>query len=96
MQTESIERREELLHEIELANEMAVKEAQMKEREKAQRTEELAQQVSSLLPTTFFIQSLGLYPLQVLEQKRQAVKDMEVEALDLDRLKWVELAGSEM
>lgn len=57
MQTESIERREELLHEIELANEMAVKEAQMKEREKAQRTEELAQQVSPLLPTTFFSQS---------------------------------------
>ena len=45
IQAESIQRREELLHDIELANQMTSRENHMREREKENRIKELAQQV---------------------------------------------------
>ena len=45
IQAESIQRREELLHDIELANQMTSRESHMREREKENRIKELAQQV---------------------------------------------------
>ena len=44
-QAESIQRREELLRDMERANQMTAREAQLREQEKAHKTEELAQQV---------------------------------------------------
>ena len=45
MQAESIQRREELLHDIELSNQMTARENHIREREKENRIKELAQQV---------------------------------------------------